>query len=159
MKLLFICTHNRCRSILAEAIANDSGQGLISAYSAGSSPQSQVHPLSLHFLSQTGISTEGLKSQSWDEFENLHPDAVLTLCDSAASEVCPAWFDDTVRVHWGLKDPSVGDASKEQQEDQFLSTIELLQRRIEALLEDGNLHLRGNALGQKLANIAQTVSQ
>lgn len=157
MKLLFICTHNRCRSIIAEAVANDAGAGLINAKSAGSSPQSEVHPLSLYYLSKSNISTEGLKSQSWHEFETLAPDAVLTLCDSAAAETCPAWFDGTVKVHWGLKDPSAGEGSPTEKESQFMSTIDVLQRRIAVLLENDNINFRGAALSRKLNDIGETI--
>ena len=106
MKLLFICTHNRCRSILAEAITNHVSDGRIVAVSAGSAPQGEVHPMSLKYLDEHGVSLEGLSSQSWDDYENFSPDAILTLCDSAAQESCPVWFDHSVQVHWGLSDPS-----------------------------------------------------
>ena len=86
IKLLFICTHNRCRSILAEAITRHLADNRIIAASAGSTPQDTVHPLSIQFLQERGISTEGLRSQSWDEFEEFAPDAVLAMCDTAAAE-------------------------------------------------------------------------
>lgn len=134
MKILFICTHNRCRSILAEAITNHIGQANIQAVSAGSSPQGQVHPLSLHYLQQRGISTEGLKSQSWDEFEAYNPDAVITLCDSAAEETCPVWFGNSVQAHWGLTDPSRNNSRDNDQERAFNNTIDILERRVHQLL-------------------------
>ena len=128
MKLLFICTHNRCRSILAEAVSNHVGDGLIHAASAGSSPQGQVHPSSLLALQRHAISTAGLRSQSWDEFENYDADAIITLCDQAAAETCPVWFGDAPTVHWGLSDPSKSDDDAE-----FDKTIDILIRRIQAL--------------------------
>ena len=82
MKLLFICTHNRCRSILSEAIANHIGGDKLTAASAGSSPQGEVHPLTLKYLSEKGIDTSNLNSQSWHDFEDFKPDVVLTMCDS-----------------------------------------------------------------------------
>jgi len=154
MKLLFICTHNRCRSILAEAVTNHIGAGRIKAFSAGSSPQHQVHPLSLHFLDQNGIDTQGLSSQSWDEFSELNPDAILTLCDNAASETCPVWFDSSVQVHWGLSDPSGGELPDGERAERFEATINVLERRIRALMQENNLSLRGQALEQKLHDIA-----
>lgn len=158
MKLLFICTHNRCRSILAEAVANQLGQGRINAYSAGSSPQSEVHPLSLYFLTENGIDTKGLHSQSWHEFSTLNPDAILTLCDSAAAESCPIWFDSVVQVHWGLADPSAGTLTESERTARFVATIDILKRRIEALIQDGNDELRGAALAQTLTDIAQRIN-
>ena len=89
MKILYICTHNRCRSILSEAITNHASQGVIEAKSAGSQPVGEVHPLSIKYLAQSGIATSGLTSQSWDEFEAFAPDVVVTVCDSAAGETCP----------------------------------------------------------------------
>lgn len=135
MKLLFICTHNRCRSILAEAISNHLSNGRIIAASAGSAPAGEVHPLSLQFLNEHSINTTGLKSQSWHEFESFKPDAVLTMCDSAAAETCPVWFGQSVQVHWGLADPSKISGTQQQLRDSFNSTINLIERRIQALLE------------------------
>ena len=86
MKVLYICTHNRCRSILSEAITNHVAGDVITAKSAGSQPAGEVHPLSLKYLNEAGIPTEGLQSQSWDEFEAFAPDLVITVCDSAAGE-------------------------------------------------------------------------
>lgn len=101
MKILYICTHNRCRSILSEAITNHFGEGKIQAQSAGSQPVGEVHPLSIKYLNEAGISTEGLRSQSWHDFEEFEPDIVVTVCDSAAGEACPLWFGQTIKVHWG----------------------------------------------------------
>ena len=134
MKILFICTHNRCRSILSEAITNHLAGGRITAYSAGSQPAGQVHPLSLKYLQQRGISIEGLKSQSWDDFESIAPDVVITVCDSAASESCPVWFGDTVKVHWGLPDPSKLVGTDEQLQAAFFAVMDTISARIHALL-------------------------
>lgn len=139
MKILFICTHNRCRSILAEAITNhlaaaaDSSERL-EARSAGSHPAGMIHPLTLKSLELEGISTAGLQSQSWDEFEHWSPDVVITVCDSAAGEACPIWFADTYRMHYGLEDPSkvTGDAATVAAA--FNKTITLLTAAINALL-------------------------
>jgi len=134
MKLLFICTHNRCRSILAEAVTNYYGKGQVLAKSAGSQPAGKVHPLSLKYLQKMGIPTEGLSSQSWDEHEAWQADIVITVCDSAANEACPLWFGQSLRVHWGLADPSKLEGTEEDIERAFIKTIETLTRRIESLL-------------------------
>ena len=157
MKLLFICTHNRCRSILAEAITNHIAGGKISAVSAGSSPQGEVHPLSLKYLAEHQISIEGLRSKSWDEFENYDPDAIITLCDSAADESCPIWFGQSLQVHWGLSDPSKASVDEAEQRTFFNSTIELLSRRTRALLESGSPALRGEPLRVSLRQIADQI--
>lgn len=134
MKILFICTHNRCRSILSEAITNHLAQGRITAYSAGSEPAGQVHPLSIQYLQQRGIATDGLRSQSWDDFEVVEPDVVITVCDNAASEVCPVWFGNSVKVHWGLSDPSKLDAPEEDVEVAFGAAMDTIEARIRAVL-------------------------
>lgn len=157
MKLLFICTHNRCRSILAEAITNHVAGHRITAASAGSSPQGAVHPLSLKYLQQHQIPIDGLKSQSWGEFEEFNPDAILTLCDSAAQEACPVWFKSTIQVHWGLQDPSKSEVDELQQQQLFNNTISILERRVKLLLECDFSSLSGTHLSQALQDIAQQV--
>ena len=134
MKILFVCTHNRCRSILAEAVTNHYGDGLISACSAGSSPAGQVHPLTLAALQRHGIATSGLSSKSWDDVEDAGADVVVTVCDSAAQETCPVWFGDAHRVHWGLRDPSAINRSDAEVVQAFDETIELLADRIRNLV-------------------------
>ena len=138
MKILYICTHNRCRSILSEAITNQmsltQAQGRIQAKSAGSQPAGVVHPLSIQYLQEAGISTEGLTSQSWDELEAFEPDVVVTVCDSAAGESCPLWFGKSVKVHWGLADPSKIEGGKEQKAEAFRETIAEIQQRVTDLL-------------------------
>lgn len=135
MKLLFICTHNRCRSILAEAITNHLGHGVLTARSAGSQPAGQVHPLSVQYLSEAGINTEGLQSQSWDEHEAWNPDVVITVCDSAAGESCPVWFGNALKVHWGLADPSAIQADEQTVAAAFRNTLQTLGHRIRQLLD------------------------
>lgn len=130
MKVLYICTHNRCRSILSEAITNHVAGDVITAKSAGSQPVGEVHPLSLKYLNEAGIPTEGLKSQSWDEFEAFAPDLVITVCDSAAGESCPVWFGKSVKVHWGLSDPSKLTGSEEDIARAFNDTIAQISARV-----------------------------
>ena len=130
MKVLYICTHNRCRSILSEAITNHVAGDVITAKSAGSQPAGEVHPLSLKYLNEAGIPTEGLQSQSWDEFEAFAPDLVITVCDSAAGESCSVWFGKSVKVHWGLSDPSKLTGSEEDIARAFNDTIAQISARV-----------------------------
>ena len=130
MKVLYICTHNRCRSILSEAISNHVAGDVITAKSAGSQPVGEVHPLSLKYLNEAGIPTVGLQSQSWDEFEAFAPDLVITVCDSAAGESCPVWFGKSVKVHWGLSDPSKLTGSEEDIARAFNDTIAQISARV-----------------------------
>ncbi|MFT6899594.1 MAG: arsenate reductase [Paraglaciecola sp.] len=134
LKILYICTHNRCRSILSEAITNHLGKGKIVAKSAGSQPVGMVHPLSIKYLNEAGIATDGLRSQSWDEFETFAPDLVITVCDAAAAETCPLWFGNGAKVHWALQDPSKMSGSEAQIADAFRGTIDEITERVQALL-------------------------
>ncbi len=133
MKILFICTHNRCRSILSEAITNQLTGNDVVARSAGSHPVGEVHPLSLKFLQQTDYDTAGLASKSWDELEAFAPDVVITVCDSAANETCPVWFGHALKLHWGLEDPSKIEGTDAQIEQAFLHTIDIIAMRARAI--------------------------
>ncbi|MBU3023343.1 arsenate reductase ArsC [Aestuariibacter sp. A3R04] len=135
MKILFICTHNRCRSILSEAITNSVADGIIEARSAGSQPSGQVHPLSVKYLREQGYNTDGLKSQSWDEFEDFDADVVITVCDSAAGEACPVWFGKSIKVHWGLEDPSKVEGTESEIKKAFLNTIDIIRSRAVKMVE------------------------
>ena len=139
LNVLFLCTHNSARSILAEALLNDMGRGRFKAYSAGSSPRDnqQPNPLGLQVLQKAGISTEGLRSKSWDEFAT--PDApqmdlIITVCDNAAGEVCPIWPGHPATAHWGYADPSEGDGTDEQKLEAFRQTLHAMKRRLELLV-------------------------
>ncbi|WP_300424966.1 arsenate reductase ArsC [uncultured Thalassolituus sp.] len=134
LKILFICTHNRCRSILAEAIARHVSEGALEVRSAGSQPAGQVFPGTLRYLESQGMSVDGLQSQSWDELESFAPDIVITVCDSAAGEACPLWMGDTARVHWGLPDPSKQPDEALQQE-MFGQLGQMMQQRLTLLAE------------------------
>jgi len=135
MKLLFICTHNRCRSILAEAIANHYGEGLLTAFSAGSSPADKVHPLTIRALQEWQIPVEGLHSKSWDSFEKQAIDYVITVCDRAANEPCPLWFGKSRQVHWGLSDPSKIAGDDETIKAALDATITTLKNRVISLTQ------------------------
>ena len=139
LNVLFLCTHNSARSILAEAILNHIGQGRFKAFSAGSSPREnqQPNPFGLRVLQSAGISTSGLRSKSWDEFgkpDAPHMDLVITVCDNAAGEVCPYWPGQPATAHWGYPDPSAGDGTDEQKLEAFRQTLHALKRRLELLI-------------------------
>ena len=157
MKVLFICTHNRCRSILCEAIANQvggvPGESRIEARSAGSEPAGEVHPSTLTALQRSGYSVEGLVSQSWDVHEGFAPDSIITVCDSAASEACPVWFGQGVKVHWGLADPSKLEGSPQEIEKAFAFTIMTVEERIRALQRVAELGVKGEALQRAMESI------
>jgi arsenate reductase len=133
MKILYICTHNRCRSILSEAITNSLASQSIQTKSAGSQPSGEVHPLSLKYLQKSGYSSQGLRSQSWDDFEQFQPDLVVTVCDSAADEACPIYFGNSVKVHWGLSDPSKTVGTEQEIEAAFIACINEIAQRVEKL--------------------------
>jgi len=131
--VLFLCTGNSARSILAEAILNRLGAGTFKAYSAGSHPKGRVHPEALQLLSRNGYSTERLRSKSWDEFaEPGAPkmDFVFTVCDNAAGEVCPIWPGQPMTAHWGIADPAAVQGSDEVKRRAFLRAFSELSTRI-----------------------------
>lgn len=139
LNVLFLCTHNSARSILAEALLNDMGKGEFKAYSAGSSPRENQQPnrLGLLALQHAGVSIEGLRSKSWDEFAS--PDApkmdlIITVCDNAAGEVCPIWPGHPATAHWGYADPSEGDGSDAEKLEAFRKTMHAMKRRLELLI-------------------------
>lgn len=139
INVLFLCTHNSARSILAEATLNHIGKGRFKAYSAGSSPRDnqQPNPLGLQILRSAGLSTEGLRSKSWDEFakpDAPHMDLVITVCDNAAGEVCPFWPGQPATAHWGYADPSEGDGTEAQKLEAFRQTLHAIRRRLELLV-------------------------
>ena len=145
INVLFLCTHNSARSILAEALLNQLGQGHFKAFSAGSSPREnqQPNPMALEVLRNAGISTQGLRSKSWDEFgkpDAPHMDLVITVCDTAAGEVCPYWPGHPATAHWGYPDPSEAQGSPEQKLEAFRQTLHAIRRRLELLV---NLPLAG----------------
>jgi len=135
LRFLFICTHNRCRSILAEAITQQLAGGRIIAASAGSQPVNDVHPLSLRFLEERGYSTEGLCSKSWHKFTDFKANAIITLCDQAAIETCPIWFGEEIRSHWGLIDPSSVIGDEDQMRNAFYNAIDTIEHRVNSLLK------------------------
>ncbi len=139
INVLFLCTHNSARSILAEATLTHIGGGRFQGFSAGSSPREnqQPNPIGLQTLRNAGISTEGLRSKSWDEFalpDAPHMDLIITVCDNAAGEVCPFWPGKPATAHWGYADPSAGDGSDEQKAEAFKHTLHAIRRRLDLLV-------------------------
>jgi arsenate reductase len=139
LNVLFLCTHNSARSILAEAILNHIGQGRFQAYSAGSSPREnqQPNPLGLQVLQNAGIRIDGLRSKNWDEFSKPdapHMDLVITVCDNAAGEACPYWPGQPATAHWGYPDPSAGDGTEAHKLEAFRQTLHALHQRLALLV-------------------------
>jgi protein-tyrosine-phosphatase len=135
--VLFLCTGNSARSILAEAILNREGRGKFKAYSAGSHPKGEVHPLALQALGEMGFETDGYRSKSWDEFAAQGApelDFVFTVCDNAAGEMCPAWPGQPMTAHWGIEDPAAVEGDAERQRRAFRDAFVFLQRRISLFL-------------------------
>lgn len=139
LNVLFLCTHNSARSILAEATLNHIGGGRFKAYSAGSSPREnqQPNPLGLKALQTVGIDTSGLRSKSWDEFAGADApqmDLIITVCDNAAGEVCPIWPGHPATAHWGYADPSEVQGTEEQRLEAFRQTLLAIRRRLDLLV-------------------------
>jgi arsenate reductase (thioredoxin) len=135
--VLFICTGNSARSILAEALMNHLGAGRFKAHSAGSHPNGAVNPFALETLAKLHISNDGFRSKNWDEFASSEApvlDFVFTVCDQAAGEVCPVWPGQPMTAHWGLPDPAAFEGTDEQKAQQFMNTALTLKRRIELML-------------------------
>jgi arsenate reductase len=133
MNVLFLCTGNSCRSILAEATFNHLAPAGWTAVSAGSKPTGKVHPRSLALLAREGIETEGCHSKSWDKLP-LTPDIVVTVCASAAGETCPAYLGPVLRTHWGVDDPAHATGNDAEIDAAFVKAYRTLRSRIEAFL-------------------------
>ncbi len=157
--LLFLCTGNSCRSILAEATFNALAPAGWRAMSAGSQPTGEVHPRSLALLRREGIAVEGLHSKSWDNLPAT-PDIVITVCASAAGETCPAYLGKVLRAHWGVNDPAKATGTEAQIEASFVVAYRTLRARIEAFLALPLAELvnRPEALKVELDLIAQIIA-
>ncbi len=139
INVLFLCTHNSARSIIAEAVLNKIGSRRFKAFSAGSSPREnqQPNPLGLQVLKDAGISTDGLRSKTWDEFALAsapHMDLVITVCDNAAGEVCPFWPGQPATAHWGYPDPSDVQGTDEERLEAFRKTLYAMKFRLELFM-------------------------
>lgn len=137
LNVLVLCTGNSARSILAEALFRHLGAGRVIAHSAGSHPTGRVNPLALALLDELGLPTEGYRSKSWDEFaapEAPPLDVVITVCDSAAGEICPVWPGRPATAHWGVPDPAAVEGGDEQKRAAFRQAYEQLAGRVRAML-------------------------
>jgi arsenate reductase len=135
--VLFLCTGNSARSIMAEAMLNHLGRGRFKAYSAGSHPNGRVNPFAIEMMQAAGLDTAGLRSKSWEEFarpDAPHFDFILTVCDNAAGEVCPVWPGKPITAHWGVEDPAAVQGTDEEKRAAFRSAAAALRRRIELLI-------------------------
>lgn len=156
--VLFLCTGNSARSIMAEAIMNQKGRPYFTAYSAGSHPSGQVRPEALRQLGSAHLPTESLRSKSWDEFAAPAAprlDFVFTVCDNAANEVCPVWPGQPLTAHWGIPDPAAVQGTVEQIEKAFREAFFLLDRRISRFLSLPLLTLDRLSLKQKVDDIGR----
>jgi arsenate reductase len=161
INVLFLCTHNSARSILAEAILNHIGGERFKAFSAGSSPREnqQPNPIGLQTLGHAGISTEGLRSKNWDEFalpDAPHMDLIITVCDNAAGEVCPYWPGQPATAHWSYPDPSAGDGDDTHKAEAFRQTLHAIHRRLELLVNLPPEKLEKMALQSTAKDLAKT---
>lgn len=136
--VLFLCTGNSARSILAEAILKREGAGRFEAYSAGSQPKGEVHPFAIDLLRSQNFSTADLRSKSWDEFSGAEApelDFVFTVCGNAAGEVCPVWSGKPMTAHWGVPDPAAAEGSEAERRGAFSDAFRMLSDRISALID------------------------
>ncbi len=155
--VLFLCTGNSARSILAESLLNNDGEGRFRAFSAGSQPKGEVHPMALKILSSAGLPVEGARSKSWDEFAAPGApeiDFIFTVCDNAAGEICPIWPGHPMTAHWGIEDPAAieGDG----QRDAFVQALRFLKNRITLFLALPLGSIDQMALKSKLRDIGHS---
>ncbi len=150
--VLFLCTGNSARSIMAEMYLNHAGQGRFRAFSAGSLPKGEVHPLSLETLRAAGIPIAGARSKSWDEFAKPgapQMDIVITVCDNAAAEACPIWPGAPVKAHWSFPDPAAAQGSEAERRTAFAKIFADIRRAIDRLI----------ALSAATPNLAQRINE
>lgn len=160
LNVLFLCTHNSARSILAEALLNHLGKGKFKAFSAGSSPaENQMpNPLALKTLEKAGVSTQGLSSKSWDVFatpDAPHMDLVITVCDNAAGEACPYWPGQPATAHWGYADPSTTVGTEEEKLEAFVQTFHQIKHRLDLFVSLPVSSLGKIALEKSARELAQ----
>jgi arsenate reductase len=156
--VLFLCTGNSARSIMAEAILNQLGRGRFKAYSAGSFPTGRVNPFALEMLKTAGLRTDGFRSKGWDEFAGAgapRMDFIFTVCDNAAGEVCPVWPGKPVTAHWGVPDPAAVEGTDEAKRAAFRDAAATLRRRIELLVNLPMASLDKMAIKSRLDQIGK----
>jgi protein-tyrosine-phosphatase/N-acetylglutamate synthase-like GNAT family acetyltransferase len=157
--ILFLCTGNSARSILAESIINNVGKGRFRGFSAGSHPKGQVHPIALDLLRHLGLPTEGLRSKSWDEFaasNGPHLDFVFTVCDNAAGEMCPHWPGQPMTAHWGIPDPAAVEGTDIEKSLAFGEAFRAMETRIKLFLSLPLATIDRMRLKERLDSIGQT---
>jgi arsenate reductase len=157
--VLFLCTGNSARSIMAEVVLNKLGRGRFRAYSGGSHPTGKVHPLAIQALQRMNLPTEGLRSKSWDEFaieDAPRLDFVFTVCDKAAGEICPAWPGQPMTAHWGIEDPATFVGPEDKTRATFHNALVMLSRRIELFLSLPIEKLDRMSLQNRLSEIGKT---
>ena len=158
--VLFLCTGNSARSILAESLVNHWGRGRFRGFSAGSHPRGSVHPVALKLLQNLKFPTEGLRSKSWDEFAAPGApklDFVLTVCDNAAGEVCPYWPGQPMTAHWGVPDPAAVEGSEFDQVTAFRDTFRTLENRIKVFTSLPMASIERTKLKERLDKIGRTL--
>lgn len=154
--VLFLCTGNSARSILAESILRKDGAGRFGAFSAGSQPKGAVHPLAIKVLDSFGYPVDGVRSKSWDEFALPGApvmDFVFTVCDNAAGEACPVWPGQPMTAHWGIDDPAAAQGTEIERERAFVTAFRSLKRRIDAFAALPIASIDRLALGRRLRDI------
>ena len=159
MNVLFLCTGNSARSVLAEATLNGLGKGRFRAFSAGSHPTGKINPFAIELLQSLRLPTEGLRSKNWDEFAVPGApvmDFVITVCDNAAGEVCPLWPGQPMTAHWGVSDPAAVQGTDEEKRKAFADACRVLRRRIELFLSLPIQALTVMSLQNKLKDIGKT---
>lgn len=157
--VLFLCTHNSARSILAEAYLNYVGKGRFNAYSAGSHPSGRVNPMTVEVLHRAGYAVDGLRSKGWDEFAvrgASQMDFVITVCDSAAGEVCPVWPGQPMTAHWGFEDPSQAKGTEDERRRVFHRVFQQITARIQLFLSLPMEKLDALSLQQRLKDIGKS---
>lgn len=157
--VLFLCTGNSARSVMAEALLNFWGKGRFHAFSAGSFPKGAVHPLAIATLQRSSVPTDGLRSKSWNEFASADAPRmhfVFTVCDNAAAEVCPVWPGQPISAHWGVEDPAAVTGSDEQKARAFTKAFRELETRIKHFTSLPLDALGGLALQKRLDEIGTT---
>ncbi|MDX5445530.1 MAG: arsenate reductase ArsC [Zoogloeaceae bacterium] len=156
--VLFLCTGNSARSVLAESILGELGRGRFNAFSAGSFPRGEVHPMTLEVLEQLRFPTTGFRSKSWDEFTRPGApqlDFIFTVCDSAAGETCPIWPGHPATAHWGIPDPAAVEGSEADRRKAFQDAALILKRRIELFLNLPLARLDALSLQHELRSIGK----
>ena len=160
--VLFLCTHNSARSVIAECLMNSLGQGAFNAFSAGSTPRGEINPFALKILQNHGHKTSGLSSKSWDQFTGEGApeiDFVFTLCDDAAAETCPVWPGNPITEHWGMPDPSRAEGTDGNKLAAFANTYSLLHHHIDKFVHLAKQDLDARSMRREVEEFSRDVRQ